>query len=268
MHEYERALWDEFEKNNAGRFGGRVERKEVRDGRLDYVFNVNPGRVNVQGWRTVLTFYPDAASKAARSNLKVNGVLVDGGFERLLRQFRAAALVYMQERSRIGHALLMNRLGKTKVALGYDVDDFSLNSQFESIEPGAGGLNQIPLLNGATAAPRAQAEEANPWPPVAQLVGVGTTPDYDGLRPDDIYMARFGALFDALQCSAFDQEIFVGEPFEWARRWYELCGQPSGVTLSGRTWVLDPAVFGAPYKLDTWAAKTRNGRIVTLDGVA
>ncbi len=258
LHEYERQMLSAYQEENA--VPGVVSKSEVRDGRMDYVFNAGGyGRVTFQGWRTVARLIPAPAPKYGTPH----PLAVNDGWHKLAKVIRAASLVYLDQRAKFGAAILQSRLGKREIPEGYLLDGFALTKQYEANEPGLGGLLSFPLIDGKVVAGFRE-EPENPYPPKEQLIGADTAPDTDALQASDVYAARIAALLEAVCVFKFDLQIWTGTPEEWAREVYKWIGQPSGVTVSGRKFICDRAVWGGAYEIDCWEAKTTGS--TTLPG--
>lgn len=259
MHEYERWLFDQFREDNA--IPGMVSLKEVRDGRLDKRWAEGNGYVTLQGWRTVVSYLPAPPPKGQQP-----GPLGSRDSMRaVFRRMRAASLVYLRERAVYGYAIAYNHPGVPDPTSpqGWSLDAFTLEQKYDVNEPGLGGLNQVPLLSGEVEAGFRE-EPENPYPPVAQLRAYDAAPDFSGLTEADVQAARFAALLDAICLFKNDQTIDLRSPAEWSNGLFQWLGQPPGLERSGRTWKCDPAIYGAAYYLDVWAAKTGEGKVVSL----
>lgn len=268
LHEYERWLFEEFRQHTV--IVGSVSLSEVRDGRLDKRWREGNGSVTLQGWRTVVSFGAKPPPPPPRIGDGVypppEPVLwsTKAELDALFKKIRACALIYLQERGRYGYAILSNKPGfpAPTTSDGWGLDEFNMQHRYD-IEPGLGGLMQVPLLHGEVEAGYRD-EIENPYPPVDQLRGTNTDPDFTGLAVSDLQTARFAALIDAICLFRHDQTIDLREPGPWSDDLFRWLGQPSGLERSGRTWICDPAIYGARYVLDVWAAKTGTGRIVSL----
>jgi hypothetical protein len=184
---------------------------------------------------------------------------------RLFKGIRAVALVFLQERARLGYALAVNKFQKPWTAQDWNpFGTFNQEQMYERIEAGLGGLRHVPLLNGETEEYRPESDDQTVRPPVGMLRGLDTTPDPDFVTLGDVQAARFAALLDIIVLMQHDPTIDARDPGPWADALFGWLGQPAGISRSGRMWTTDPAVFGKAYRIDVWAARTGTGTVVSV----
>lgn len=250
---YERLLFDEWTQH--AKIGGALYRSEVIDYRLNWFWRTG-GTVVLKGWRTVVDFVPAPPPKDGSP-----GGIDSAGLLTAYRRIRAAALVYLAERAALGAALLKTRLGKD-APQGFMLDAWARSSLHERLEPGLGGLDAVPLLDGKTLERRQSAtEEAAP---VAQLVAFDATPDFSSLALSDLQAARAAALLDAVGCFRYDQLLWLEGHDAYAAAIYDWLGKPAGVTVSGQNLITDADRYGATYSIDTRAAREGTSPMVRV----
>jgi hypothetical protein len=194
--------------------GAVIEERYVVDDRATTVGG-DGGRINFQGFRSVLRFLPNTAAPDVQTEQRARfaaGVLF----------IRAMGLRYLEERHRYWLNWRRGWFGgsedwPTAAEPGWRFDSHQLDAQFNFDNPGIhierGGLRHLPLLSGGTVLPRVNEQEPLPSDEREQQAD---PPWWDTVKQIEIplqalQVVRLMALIDALQPLRRDPTIY----FPW-----------------------------------------------------
>lgn len=235
---------------------------EVRDSRFDLL--PPPGsQVRRLGFRKVIsapsletaTVTVNRIGKAGATS-SFTAVTANAKWLEVQKSARALALEYVKARGFFGMCLTRMWIDTSNVTgdISGEATDFAMNHCFDDMQPGLGGLNQIPLVGGATISPRADASAATP--PVAQLVGNNTAPSFAGVPPVAIKNAQMMGIISALSAVQLDPNVYV--PFsgvDYAANIYRMMGltpiddRYPAVKLDGELFVFPSGNWSQPYDI-------------------
>ena len=251
MHMYEYDLCC-----NALRDGGiAFSTSQVRDSRLDGL--PPPGsKVSLLGFRNVITV-PSFNAGRNRTAAFGGGVIqyVDPKWLAVQQSARALSLEYIKARGFYGISLARQWLGTAGFAADADLSgeptDFAMNHSFDYMQPGLGGLNQIPLVGGATQVMRADPTSATP--PIAEKIGVSTSPSYAGVPPVAVKNAQMLGILSVVMATQLDPNIyFPWNSVEYTSDLYRRMGltpiddRYPTVKLDGELFIFPGSAWGQP----------------------